>query len=119
MCWSREVSFIYLKGELVMNDERVPINLYKLDSGYNDKGMDGKELIKDYKQNIQKWCFIAVADIVFAVITVLINFKAPDTVMMSLVIYIAALALLTVSIIRLRRYHLQYTSIKGHLTDEK
>ena len=47
-----------------MNDERVPINLYKLDSGYNDKGMDGKELIKDYKQNIQKWCFIAVADIV-------------------------------------------------------
>lgn len=36
-----------------MNDERVPINLYKLDSGYNDKGMDGKELIKDYKQNIQ------------------------------------------------------------------
>ena len=96
-----------------MNDERVPINLYKLDSGYNDKGMDGKELIKDYKQNIQKWCFIAVADI--AVITVFINFKAPDTVMMSLVIYIAALALLTVSIIRLRRYHLQYRNINDDI----
>jgi len=68
MCWSREVSFIYLKGELVMNDERVPINLYKLDSGYNDKGMYGKELIKDYKQSIQKCYFIIVADIVFALI---------------------------------------------------
>ena len=76
MCWSREVSFIYLKGELVMNNERMPINIYKLDDGYNDKGMNSKELIKDYKQNIQKWCFIAVADIVFAVITVFINFKA-------------------------------------------
>ena len=42
MCWSREVSFIYLKEGLVMNDERVPINLYKLDSGYNDKGKNGK-----------------------------------------------------------------------------
>lgn len=63
----------------------MPINIYKLDDGYNDKGMNSKELIKDYKQNIQKWCFIAVADIVFAVITVFINFKAPDTVMMSLV----------------------------------
>lgn len=68
-----------------MNNERMPINIYKLDDGYNDKGMNSKELIKDYKQNIQKWCFIAVADIVFAVITVFINFKAPDTVMMSLV----------------------------------
>ena len=53
-----------------MNNERMPINIYKLDDGYNDKGMNSKELIKDYKQNIQKWCFIAVADIVFAVITV-------------------------------------------------
>ena len=76
-------------------------------------------MVRNLLKIIQKWCFIAVADIVFAVITVFINFKAPDTVMMSLVIYIAALALLTVSIIRLRRYHLQYTSIKGHLTDEK
>ena len=46
-----------------MNNERMPINIYKLDDGYNDKGMNSKELIKDYKQNIQKWCFIAVADI--------------------------------------------------------
>ena len=98
-----------------MNNERMPINIYKLDDGYNDKGMNSKELIKDYKQNIQKWCFIAVADIVFAVITVFINFKAPDTVMMSLVIYIAALALLTVSIIRLRRYHLQYRNINDDI----
>ena len=51
----------------------------------------------------------------FAVITAFINFKAPDTVMMSLVIYIAALALLTVSIIRLRRYHLQYRSINDDI----
>lgn len=102
-----------------MNNERMPINIYKLDDGYNDKGMNSKELIKDYKQNIQKWCFIAVADIVFAVITVFINFKAPDTVMMSLIIYIAALALLIASIIRLHRYHLQYRSIKEGLTDEK
>ena len=102
-----------------MNDERMPINIYKLDYGYNDNGMNSEELIKDYKQNMQKWCFIAVADIVFAVITVLVNFKVPDMAMMCLIIYIAALALLTVSIIRLRRYHLQYTSIKGDLTDEK
>ena len=30
-----------------MNDERMPINIYKLDSGYNDKGMNSIELIKD------------------------------------------------------------------------
>ena len=115
MCWSREVSFIYLKGELVMNDERVPINLYKLDSGYNDKGMDGKELIKDYKQSIKKCYFIIVADIVFALIIAFVNFKVPDMVMMCLFIYIAALALLIVSIHRLHRYHLQYKSINDDI----
>ena len=102
-----------------MNDERIPINIYKLDSGYNDNGMNSEELIKDYKQNIQKWYLIAVADIVFALITAFVNFKVPDTVMMSLIIYIMALALLIVSIIGLHRYHLQYRRIKGDLTDEK
>ena len=38
-----------------MNDERMPINIYKLDAGYNDKGMNSNELIKDYKRNIHKW----------------------------------------------------------------
>ncbi len=36
-----------------MNDERMPINLYKLDFGYNDKEINREELIKDYKQNIK------------------------------------------------------------------
>ena len=35
-----------------MNDERVPINLYKIDFGDNDKEINREELIKDYKQNI-------------------------------------------------------------------
>ena len=48
-----------------MNDERMPINIYKLDAGYNDKGMNSNELIKDYKRNIHKWYFIAAADILF------------------------------------------------------
>ena len=30
-----------------MNDERVPINLYKLDFGYNDKEINREEFIKD------------------------------------------------------------------------
>ena len=30
-----------------MNDERMPINIYKLDAGYNDKGINSIELIKD------------------------------------------------------------------------
>ena len=29
-----------------MNDERMPINIYKIDAGYNDKGMNSIELIK-------------------------------------------------------------------------
>ena len=58
-----------------MNDERMSINIYKLDNGYNDKEMNSEELIKDYKQNIQKWYLIAVADIVFALITAFVNFK--------------------------------------------
>lgn len=82
-----------------MNDERMPINLYKLDSGYNDKGMNGKELI------------------VFAIIVAFVNFKVPDMVMMCLVIYIAALALLVVSLHKIHRYHLQYKSIKEDLAD--
>lgn len=95
-----------------MNDERMPINLYKLDSGENDKGMNWNELINDYKQNIHKWYFIAVADIIFAIIIACVNFKAPDMAIMCMIIYIAALALLIVSIVRLHRYHLQYKSIK-------
>ena len=102
-----------------MNDERMPINLYKLDYGDNDKGMNGKELINDYKQNIHKWYFIAVADIVFALIIAFVNFKAPDMTMVCMIIYIAALALLIVSMVRLHKYNLQYRSIKGDLTDEK
>ena len=98
-----------------MNDERVPINLYKLDFGYNDKEINREELIKDYKQNIKKWYFIAIADIVFALITAFVNFTVPDTVMMSLIIYIAALALLIVCIHRLYRYHLQYRSINDDI----
>ena len=88
-----------------MNDERVPINLYKLDFGYNDKEINREELIKDYKQNIKKWYFIAIADIVFALITAFVNFTVPDTVMMSLIIYIH----------RLYRYHLQYRSINDDI----
>ena len=95
-----------------MNDERMPINLYKLDSGENDKGMNGKEIIKDYKQNIHKWYFIAVADIVCAMIIAFVNFRVPDMVMMCMIIYIPALALLIVSIVRIHRYNLQYRSIK-------
>ena len=93
-----------------MNDERMPINIYKLDAGYNDKGMNSNELIKDYKHNIQKWCFIAV---VFALIIAFVNFKVPDTVMMSLIIYIVVLALLIVSIVRIHGYRLQCRSIQG------
>lgn len=98
-----------------MNDERVPINLYKLDFGYNDKEINREELIKDYKQNIKKWYFIAIADIVFALITAFVNFTVPDMVMMCLFIYIAALALLIVCIHRLYRYHLQYRSINDDI----
>ena len=61
-----------------MNDERMPINIYKLDAGYNDKGMNSNELIKDYKRNIHKWYFIAAVDIVFALIIAFVNFKVPD-----------------------------------------
>lgn len=98
-----------------MNDERMPINIYKLDAGYNDKGMNSNELIKDYKRNIHKWYFIATVDIVFALIIAFVNFKVPDTVMMSLIIYIAAFALMIVSIHRLYRYHLQYRSINDDI----
>ena len=99
-----------------MNDERMPINIYKLDAGYNDKGMNSNELIKDYKRNIHKWYFIAAADIVFALIIAFVNFKVPDTVM---IIYIVVLALLIVSIVRIHGYRLQCRNIKGDLTDEK
>ena len=102
-----------------MNDERMPINIYKLDAGYNDKGMNSNELIKDYKRNIHKWYFIAAVDIVFALIIAFVNFKVPDTVMMSLIIYIVVLALLIVSIVRIHGYRLQCRNIKGDLTDEK
>ena len=102
-----------------MNDERMPINIYKLDSGYNDKEMNSKYLIKDYKQNIQKWYFIATADIVLALIVAFVNFKVSDMTMMCLIIYIAALTLLIVCIIRIRGYRLQYRKQKGALTDEK
>ena len=42
---------LFFAEGLVMNDERMPINIYKLDAGYNDKGMNSNELIKDYKRN--------------------------------------------------------------------
>ena len=110
---------LFFAEGLVMNDERMPINIYKLDSGYNDKGMNSIELIKDYKRNIHKWYFIAAADIVFALIIAFVNFKVPDTVMMSLIIYIVVLALLIVSIVRIHGYRLQCRNIKGDLTDGK
>lgn len=80
-----------------MNDERMPINIYKLDAGYNDKGMNSNELIKDYKRNIHKWYFIVAADIVFALIIAFVNFN----------------------IVRIHGYRLQCRNIKGDLTDEK
>ena len=61
----------------------------------------------------------AAADIVFALIIAFVNFKVPDTVMMSLIIYIVVLALLIVSIVRIHGYRLQCRNIKGDLTDEK
>ena len=110
---------LFFAEGLVMNNERMPINIYKLDAGYNDKGMNSIELIKDYKRNIHKWYFITAADIVFALIIAFVNFKVPDTVMMSLIIYIVVLALLIVSIVRIHGYRLQCRNIKGDLTDEK
>ena len=104
---------LFFAEGLVMNNERMPINIYKLDAGYNDKGMNSNELIKDYKRNIP------AADIVFALIIAFVNFKVPDTVMMSLIIYIVVLALLIVSIVRIHGYRLQCRNIKGDLTDEK
>ena len=90
-------------------------NIFNLGNGvgYNDKGMNSNELIKDYKRNIHKWYFIAAADIVFALIIAFVNFKVPDTVMMSLIIYIVVLALLIVSIVRIHGYRLQCRNIKG------
>ena len=100
---------LFFAEGLVMNNERMPINIYKLDAGYNDKGMNSNELIKDYKRNIHKWYLIIA----------FVNFKVPDTVMMSLIIYIVVLALLIVSIVRIHGYRLQCRNIKGDLTDEK
>ena len=50
---------------------------------------------------------------VFALIIAFVNFKVPDTVMMSLIIYIVVLALLIVSIVRIHGYRLQCRSIQG------
>ena len=55
----------------------------------------------------------AAVDIVFALIIAFVNFKVPDTVMMSLIIYIVVLALLIVSIVRIHGYRLQCRSIQG------
>ena len=71
------------------------------------------------RSDFVQWYFIAAADIVFALIIAFVNFKVPDTVMMSLIIYIVVLALLIVSIVRIHGYRLQCRNIKGDLTDEK
>ena len=110
---------LFFEGRLVMNDERMPINIYKLDAGYNDKGMNSNELIKDYKLNIHKWYFIAAVDIVFALIIAFVNFKVPDTVMMSLIIYIVVLALLIVVLSGFMDIVYSVEVYKGDLTDEK
>ena len=75
--------------------------------------------LETLQRMVDKWYFIAAADIVFALIIAFVNFKVPDTVMMSLIIYIVVLALLIVSIVRIHGYRLQCRNIKGDLTDEK
>ena len=94
-------------------DERTPINLYTIDFGYIDKGMTKEEIIKDLKNNMQKWFFILAANIVFTAIIVYMNVKVTNMTPVCMFLYIAALAMTIVSIIKMHKYHSRYRNIKN------
>ena len=88
-----------------MNDERMPINLYTIDVGENDRELSDKEILIEKKKDCKPWQFLTCVCIAIGLIFIFMNIKAPEVVSMWVwgIIYLVILGLIAVSVIKINK----------------
>ena len=87
-----------------MNDERMPMNLYTLETGEGNKEMTETEFQKQKQEECKPWKFLIGVCIAFCLIFIFINVRAPEVIeiwtWVTLYILLAALFVLSINKIK-------------------
>ncbi len=88
-----------------MNDERMPINLYTIDTGEGNKELTEDEFKKQKQEDCKPWEFLIGVCVVFCFIFVFINVRLPEatTVWVWIILYTLLVALSVLSIIKIKK----------------
>ena len=88
-----------------MNDERMPINLYTIDVGENDRELSDKEILIEKKKDCKPWQFLIGVCIAIGLIFIFMNIKEPEIVSMWIwgIIYLFILVLIVVSVFKIKK----------------
>lgn len=87
-----------------MNAERMPINLYTIDTGEGNKELTEEEFKKQKREDCKPWKFLIGVCVVFGFIFICINVQLPEVIAiwgwMILYMMLAALVVLSLSKIK-------------------
>lgn len=88
-----------------MNDERMPINLYTLDTNASNKELSEEEFKKQKQEDCKPWKFLIGVCVVFCTIFIYINVRLPKVITVGgwLILYILLVSLAVLSIIKIKK----------------
>ncbi len=88
-----------------MNNERMPINLYTIDTGEGNKELTEEEFKKQKKEDCKPWEFLIGVCVVFCFIFVSINVRLPEatTVRVWILLYLLLPALSVLSFFKIKK----------------
>lgn len=63
-----------------MNNERMPINLYTIDTGEGNKELTEEEFKKQKQEDCKPWKFLIGVCVIFCFIFIFINVRLPEVI---------------------------------------
>lgn len=88
-----------------MNDERMPINLYSIDTGEREKELTEEEFKIQKKNECKPWRFLIGICVAVCFIFAFMNIKAPETLQFWMwgIIYLLLVCLIGFSFLRINK----------------
>lgn len=88
-----------------MNDEKMPINLYTIETGEGNKELTEEEFKKQKQEDCKPWKFLIGVCVAFCLIFVFINVQLPEVIAIWcwILLYMLLSALSVLSIIKIKK----------------
>ena len=88
-----------------MNDERMPINLYTLDTNESTRELSEEEFKKQIQEDCKPWKFLIGVCVVVCSVFIYINVRLPMVITVGgwLILYMLIVSLAVLSIIKIKK----------------